>query len=75
MVIFHTSGVFSYLLHHLDLALELGWSQYMHECVGASQGYHGVRVSGGVVGGFLAVGYVWYLPHRCGDSAVPRGST
>ena len=22
----------------------LGWSQYMHECVGASQGYHGVRV-------------------------------
>ena len=20
----------------------LGWSQYMHECIGASQGYHGV---------------------------------
>ena len=25
-------------------ARRLGWSQYMHECVGASQGYHGVRV-------------------------------
>ena len=23
-------------------ARRLGWSQYMHECVGASQGYHGV---------------------------------
>ena len=32
--------VFSYLPHHL----RLGWSQYMHECVGASQGYRGVRV-------------------------------
>ena len=30
-------GVFFYLPHHL----RLGWSQYMHECVGAS---HGVRV-------------------------------
>ena len=30
-----------------------------------------VRVSGGVVGGFLAVGQVWCLPHRCGDSAIP----
>ena len=43
MAIYHTGGVFSYLPHHLDLA-RLGWSQYMHECVGASQGYHGVRV-------------------------------
>ena len=39
--IYHTGGVFSYLPHHL----RLGWSQYMHECVGAYQGYyHGVRV-------------------------------
>ena len=30
-----------------------------------------VRVSGGVVGGFLAVGKYGHLPHRCGDSAVP----
>ena len=50
MVIFHTGGVFSYLPHHLDLALEdsVGHSTCMS--VGASQGYHGV------VGGFLAVG-------------------
>ena len=53
-----TGGVFSYLPHHLRLA----WSQYMHECVGASQGYHGVRVRVRVrvrvwvVGGFLAAG-------------------
>ena len=49
----------------------------MHECVGASQGYHGVRVRvrvrvswGGwwVLGGGIRMGY---LPHRCGDSAVP----
>ena len=64
MAIFHTGGVFSYLPHHLDLALEDSVG-HMHECVGASQGYHGV------VGGFLAVGQVWILPHRCGDSAVP----
>ena len=30
-------------------ARRLGWSQYMHECVGASQDYHGV------VGGFSSV--------------------
>ena len=42
--IYHTGGVFSILPHHL----RLGWSQYMHECIGASQGYHRV------VGGFLA---------------------
>ena len=40
MTIYHTGGVFSYLPHHL----RLGWSQCMHECVGASQGYHGVTV-------------------------------
>ena len=40
MAIYHTGGVFSYLPHHL----RLGWSQYMHECVGASQSYRGVRV-------------------------------
>ena len=73
MVIFHTSGVFSYLLHHLDLALEdsVGHST----CMSVLARRRAIRVSGGVVGGFLAVGYVWYLPHRCGDSAVPRGST
>ena len=62
----------------------------MHECVGASQGYHGVRVRvrvrvswGGwwVLGvlprpvGWLVGSWRWgkygYLPHRCGDSAVP----
>ena len=51
----------------------------MHECVGASQGYHGV-VDGLGLGLGLAVGWLvgswrWgkygYLPHRCGDSAVP----
>ena len=36
-------------------ARTLGWSQYMHECVGASQGYHGV-VSGLGLG--LAVGWL-----------------
>ena len=75
-------------------ARRLGWSQYMHECVGASQGYQGVRVRvrfrvrarvswGGwwVLGelprpvGWLVGSWRWgmygYLPHRCGDSAVP----
>ena len=60
-------------------ARRLGWSQYMHECVGASQGYHGV-VGGLGLGLGLAVGWLvgswrWgkygYLPHRCGNSAVP----
>ena len=86
MVIYHTGGIFSYLPHHL----RLGWSHYMHECVGASQGYHGVRVrvgvrvswgGGWVLGvlprpvGWLVGSWRWgkngYLPHRCGDSAVP----
>ena len=56
-------------------ARRLGWSQYMHECVGASQGYHGV-VGGLGLGLGLAVGWLvgswrWGLPHRCGDSVVP----
>ena len=44
MAISPNGGVFSYLPHHLDLAFEdsVGHKQYMHECVGASQGYHGV---------------------------------
>ena len=52
--IYHTGGVFSY-------HLRLGWSQYMHKRVGASQGYHRVRVRVRVrvgvrvsFGGFLA---------------------
>ena len=56
-------------------ARRLGWSQYMHECVGVSQGYHGV-VGGLGLGLGLAMGWLvgswrWYLPHRCGDPAVP----
>ena len=60
-------------------ARRLGWSHYMHECVGVSQGYHGV-VGGlglglGLVVGWLVGSWRWgkydYLPHRCGDSAVP----
>ena len=38
-------------------ARRLGWSQYMHECVGASQGYHGV-VGGLGLGLGLAVGWL-----------------
>ena len=54
-------------------ARRLGWSQYMHECVGASQGYHEV-VGGlglGLAVGWLVGSWRWGLPHRCGDSAVP----
>ena len=37
----------------------LGWSQYMHECVGASQGYHGVVGGLGLgLGLGLAVGWL-----------------
>ena len=36
-------------------ARRLGWSQYMHACVGASQGYHGVV---GGLGLGLAVGWL-----------------
>ena len=38
-------------------ARRLGWSQYMHECVGASQGYRGV-VGGLGLGLGLAVGWL-----------------
>ena len=38
-------------------AKRLGWLQYMHECVGASQGYHGV-VGGLGLGLGLAVGWL-----------------
>ena len=45
MAIYHAGGVFSYLPPPPgSRARRLGWSQYMHECVGASQGCHGVRV-------------------------------
>ena len=60
MAIYHTGGVFSYLPHHLDLALE---DSVCHSTcmsvlarrraimgLGLALGYHGV------VGGFLAVG-------------------
>ena len=60
MAIYHTGGLFSYLLHHLDLALEdsVGHSTCMNLLarrraimgLGLGLGYHGV------VGGFLAVG-------------------
>ena len=93
MTISHTGGVFSYLPHHLDLALEdsVGHSTCMSVLarrraimglglgLGLWLGYHGV------VGGFLACCHgrwgVWwvlgggvsmfFLPHRCGDSALP----
>ena len=64
MAIFHTGGVFSYLPHHLDLALEdsVGHSTCM-SVLARRRAIRGgcwvrvrVRVSGGVVGGFLAVG-------------------
>ena len=51
----------------------LGWSQYMHECVGASQGYHGVYRTAQTVLSRCCHVYsgiptpVWqipYLPHR-----------
>ena len=49
----------------------------MHECVGASQGYHEV-VGGlglGLAVGWLVGSWRWgkngHLPHRCGDSDVP----
>ena len=60
MAIYHTAGLFSYLLHHLDLALEdsVGHGTCMSVLarrraimgLGLGLGYHGV------VGGFLAVG-------------------
>ena len=41
--ILSTGGVLLYLPHHLDLASKDSVGlQYMHECIGASQGYHGV---------------------------------
>ena len=84
MAIFHTGGVFSYLPHHLDLALEdsVGHSTCMSECVGASQGYHGV-VGGLGLGLGLAVGWLvgswrWgkyvFAPPVCGFRCT-RGST
>ena len=41
MTIYHTGGVFSYLPHHLDLALE---DSVGHSTCMSVQGYHGVRV-------------------------------
>ena len=57
MAIFHTGGVFSYLPHHLDLALEdsVGHSTCM-SVLARHRAIMGWLVSGGVVGGFLAVG-------------------
>ena len=68
-------GVFSYLPHSPSMYClnRLGWSQYMHECVGASQGYHGVyraaqtvlsRCCHGYSGIPTPVGQIPYLPHR-----------
>ena len=72
MAIYHTGGVFSYIPHHLDLALEdsVGHSTCMSVLarrraimglgLGLGLGYHGVVV------GFLACCH-----GRWGDSAVP----
>ena len=68
MAIYHTGGVFSYLLHHLDFALEdsVGHSTYMSVLarrraimgLGLGLGFGlGLGLGyHGVVGGFLAVG-------------------
>ena len=58
-------------------ARRLGWSQYMHECVGASPGYYGVVGGLGLAVGWLVGSWRWgkygYLPHRCGvPVAAPR---
>ena len=56
-------------------ARRLGWSQYMHKCVGASQGYHGVRVRVRVRvswGGWLILGV---LPRPVWGFRCTRGST
>ena len=95
MAIYRTGGVFSYLPHHLDLALEdsVGHSTCMGVLtrrraimgLGVGVGLRvRVRVSWGgwwVLGvlprpvGWLMGSWRWgkygYLPHRCGDSAVP----
>ena len=66
MAILHTGGVFSYLPHHLDLALEdsVGHSTCMS-----------VLACRRAIMGWLVGSWRWgkydYLPHRCGDSAVP----
>ena len=51
----HRSGILLFAPPPGSRARRLGWSQYMHECVGASQGYHGV-VGGLGLGLGLAVG-------------------
>ena len=60
MAIYHTGGVFSYLPHHLDLALEdVGHSTCMSVLARrrAIMGLGlGLGLGHGVVGGFLAVG-------------------
>ena len=67
VAIYHTGGVFSYLPHHLDLALEHSGGHstcmsvlarrraMMGWCVGSWR----AATAGGVDGGFLAVGQVW----------------
>ena len=56
MAIYHTGGVFSYLPHHLDLALEdsVGHSTCM-SVLARRRAIMGLGL-GGAVGGFLAVG-------------------
>ena len=72
----HRWGILLFTPPSRSRAKRLGWSQYTRECVGASQGYHGV-VGGlglGLAVGWLVGSWRWgkygYLPHRCGDSAV-----
>ena len=74
---------YSYFTHRWGILLftpppgsrvwRLGWSQYMHECVGASQGYHGVYCATQTVLSRCCHGYsgipkpvrqIPYLPHR-----------
>ena len=77
MAIFHTGGVFSYLPHHLNLALEdsVGHSTCM-SVLARRRAIMGWLVGGlGLAVGWLVGSWRWgkygYLPHRCGDSAVP----
>ena len=53
----HRWGILLFTSPPGSRARRLGWSQYMHECVGASQGYHGV-VGGLGLGLGLAVGWL-----------------
>ena len=73
MAIYHTGGAFSYLPHHLDLALEdsVGHST----CTSVLARRRAIMGLGLGLGLGLVGSWRWgkygYLPHRCGDSVVP----